>query len=384
MGANRSGVALKEAAQATTEKVLEGAIAEKVIPPIAGRLGQLSFKEEAAGKIRVFAMVDVWTQSVLKPLHDSISSILKSLPNDGTFDQEGAVKRCFQKTAKAGFSYGYDLSAATDRLPISLQRSVMAALFGAKVADNWKKLLIERDYHFAYGQEGEQEEGALRYSVGQPMGALSSFNMLALTHHLIVQRCAVKCRVSRPGVWWDNYELLGDDIVIFDHAVSSEYLAFMSGIGMEVNVKKSVVASNNTFEFAKVTGHNGANVSGVSWKMFISQNSFIGRANIAFSLMRKGVGTPGGRWLKNVLKHKRYTQGDFNLSLCAVFSMFAGSRYIGLDAFLRSILSKTRALAKPYLQIGEDLRIEYLLNLMDQALKAKDLGLDKSKLLDSV
>jgi len=33
-------------------------------------LGQLALKEEAAGKIRVFAMVDIWTQSVLKPLHD--------------------------------------------------------------------------------------------------------------------------------------------------------------------------------------------------------------------------------------------------------------------------------------------------------------------------
>jgi hypothetical protein len=33
-------------------------------------LGQLALKEEAAGKIRVFAMVDIWTQSVLKPLHN--------------------------------------------------------------------------------------------------------------------------------------------------------------------------------------------------------------------------------------------------------------------------------------------------------------------------
>jgi hypothetical protein len=33
-------------------------------------LGQLALKKEAAGKIRVFAMVDVWTQSVLKPLHN--------------------------------------------------------------------------------------------------------------------------------------------------------------------------------------------------------------------------------------------------------------------------------------------------------------------------
>lgn len=33
-------------------------------------IGSLAFKEEAAGKLRVFAMVDVITQSILKPLHD--------------------------------------------------------------------------------------------------------------------------------------------------------------------------------------------------------------------------------------------------------------------------------------------------------------------------
>lgn len=101
-----------------------------------GRIGQLSFKEEAAGKVRVFAMVDIWTQSVLKPLHDAISDILRSLPNDGTFDQQAAVKRCFEKSKKAGFSYGYDLSAATDRLPISLQMSVVKALFGQNVGSS--------------------------------------------------------------------------------------------------------------------------------------------------------------------------------------------------------------------------------------------------------
>jgi hypothetical protein len=38
----------------------------------------------------------------------------------------------------------------------------------------------------------------------------------------------------------------------------------MSNIGMEVNVKKSVVAVNETFEFAKVTGHRGMDVSALS------------------------------------------------------------------------------------------------------------------------
>jgi len=39
-------------------------------PDWAPKIGQLSIKEEAAGKVRVFAMVDSLTQSVLKPLHD--------------------------------------------------------------------------------------------------------------------------------------------------------------------------------------------------------------------------------------------------------------------------------------------------------------------------
>jgi hypothetical protein len=100
-------------------------------PFVMGRLGQLSLKREAAGKVRVFAMVDIWTQSVLKPVHDSISKILRSLPNDGTFDQSGAVERCFAKAKAAGFSFGYDLSAATDRLPISIQRILIGELYSS-------------------------------------------------------------------------------------------------------------------------------------------------------------------------------------------------------------------------------------------------------------
>jgi hypothetical protein len=103
------------------------------IKPVA--IGQLQTKLEAAGKIRVFAMVDVWTQSVLKPLHDFLFSVLKKLPNDATFDQNAAVERCFAKASKAKVSFGYDLSAATDRLPVSLQVSILSVFIGRKSAD---------------------------------------------------------------------------------------------------------------------------------------------------------------------------------------------------------------------------------------------------------
>lgn len=92
--------------------------------------GQLSTKLEAAGKIRVFAMVDLWTQSAMQPIHKYLFDFLKTIPNDATFDQEEAVKRCFQKANAAKKSYGFDLSAATDRLPIDLQVGVLSSLIG--------------------------------------------------------------------------------------------------------------------------------------------------------------------------------------------------------------------------------------------------------------
>jgi len=96
-------------------------------------IGRLSVKVEPAGKLRVFAMVDIWTQSILKPLHDSLFAFLAQLPNDGTFDQQASVKRSMQKSQLAGKSYSYDLSAATDRLPVEIQEGVISALYGAEV-----------------------------------------------------------------------------------------------------------------------------------------------------------------------------------------------------------------------------------------------------------
>jgi len=79
-------------------------------------------------------MVDVWTQSLLKPLHNMLFAFLRSLPNDGTFDQRSSCIRASEKAIKSGCSFGYDLSAATDRLPIVLQVAILSPLIGEKCA----------------------------------------------------------------------------------------------------------------------------------------------------------------------------------------------------------------------------------------------------------
>jgi len=109
--------------------------------------------------------------------------------------------------------------------------------------------------------------------------------------------------------------------------VASQYLDLMvNQLGVEINLSKSVVAVNASFEFAKVTGHRGRDVSALSWKMFVSQNTLMGRANISYFLLNKGiVASSVVRWLQALNKRSRYTQGDWNIPLLALFTMFANS-----------------------------------------------------------
>lgn len=93
-------------------------------------LSQFAIKEEAAGKIRVFALIDSITQSVLAPLHKSLFDLLKEIPNDGTFDQDSSVKRSIEKSQRVGYAYSFDLSSATDRLPRILTGEILEKIFG--------------------------------------------------------------------------------------------------------------------------------------------------------------------------------------------------------------------------------------------------------------
>jgi len=98
-----------------------------------GSLGQLAFKEEAAGKLRAFALVDVWTQSLFHPLHKGLFQLLKLIPNDGTFNQDASVTRSMEKSIKGGCAYSFDLSAATDRLPIKIQIAILNRILGSNL-----------------------------------------------------------------------------------------------------------------------------------------------------------------------------------------------------------------------------------------------------------
>lgn len=126
--------------------------------------------------------------------------ILKTMKTDGTYNQDEQSNRLRERAGHQAESI--DLSSATDRFPLKLQKVIIQTWFGLKQADAWEKVMIDRDFH--------TPTSTVRYSVGQPMGFYSSWAIFALTHHAFVEFAA-----HRKGFQsFRDYSLLGDDIVI--------------------------------------------------------------------------------------------------------------------------------------------------------------------------
>jgi hypothetical protein len=109
---------------------------------------------------------------------------------DGTFNQLKPVHRLLRQTGIRSY-FSLDLSAATDRLPISIQKLLLNNLIKfptGNFGDLWGDILVNRDYKLSSTEFNVHSN--FRYAVGQPMGALSSWAMLAYSHHFIVQLAA--------------------------------------------------------------------------------------------------------------------------------------------------------------------------------------------------
>jgi len=227
------------------------------------RMGKLSTVYDQAGKARIVAITNWWIQLALKPLHDSIfSSLRKWNEIDGTFDQGAPLLRLYkERDPRYKFSC-FDLSSATDRLPITLQVDILNAL-GVR-GDLWSELL-----NFQWSISGDLfklsdkyklnqlmgiksnilwKEAFVKYAVGQPMGAYSSWGMLAVTHHVIVQIAAIRAGFSKNT--FRQYCVLGDDIVINNDRVAAHYQELMHTLGVGINPSKSII-SYDVVEFAK-------------------------------------------------------------------------------------------------------------------------------------
>ncbi|RWR98027.1 RNA-dependent RNA polymerase [Cinnamomum micranthum f. kanehirae] len=110
--------------------------------------------------------------------------VLSHLRTDGTFHQTRPLRYI------CGIRNGFSYDSATDSLPVVLTPGLLEALFGNHLAESW------------------------------PLGFYSSWPMFTLTLHMLVWLSAE--RVYPRGRFL-NYAMLGDDLVIADQKVATEY-----------------------------------------------------------------------------------------------------------------------------------------------------------------
>lgn len=231
------------------------------------KIRKLSIVHAPERKSRIIAILDYFSQTALKPLHDRIFKILESLEGDCTFRQN---KPQMFLTKEEGNSYhSLDLTAATDRFPIEVQETVIANLVGSsQYAAAWKRILTKHEFFVPW------DSTYVKYNAGQPMGAYSSWAVFALSHHIIVRTAALK--VGKP--YYTNYALLGDDIVIGNDAVAAEYKKLIQSLGVQISDSKSHV-SEDTYEFAKRWVKANVEITGAQINAFVESTKWYLLAN---------------------------------------------------------------------------------------------------------
>jgi hypothetical protein len=219
---------------------------------------RLAIKREKGGKDRVFAMVDYWTQTFLRPIHFGLSKILREIPQDCTFDQDKGIEEMKSWTLTDQAIHSIDLSSASDRFPITLQSLVLEKLTGNnEFVSHWRNLMVDRDFKY--------KTKFYRWKVGQPLGALSSWPAFALAHHVVVRAAHKRCNAPL------EYFLLGDDLVIRNPDVALVYRSLIGELGITTSDKKGLIG--NSCEFAKRLIHNGCEVSPVPVSMIQSSTT---------------------------------------------------------------------------------------------------------------
>lgn len=225
-------------------------------PLITTRIRKLSVVQDPEAKSRIIAILDFWSQEFLKGIHDIQFRLLSQIPTDMTYTQDPRISN----RPEGHKLYSFDLTSATDRFPIALQRELIREMFGAEVASTWESVLVDYPYDFKL-PNGEIK--SVYYRCGQPMGAYSSWSTFTLTHHLILYYIHHTLNLKELF-----YKILGDDIVIYHDDVAKAYLDMMRSMDVGISLPKSHISSN-MYEFAKRLFLDGKEITGIQLRGFL-------------------------------------------------------------------------------------------------------------------
>lgn len=220
------------------------------IRPNSYHVRKLSIVKDPEAKSRIIAILDYWSQTWLLQIHRIHFNFLASLDNDRTFTQSPLITNKLDGHKY----YSFDLTAATDRFPITLQKELIVNMLGQETANRWESILISTPFYVPWLDK------TIKYNCGQPMGAYSSWSTFTITHHMILHYIHHKLNLKEL-----YYIILGDDIVVYHDEVAKLYLHIMKELDVGISIPKTCI-STNMYEFAKRIFISNKEVTGIQMR----------------------------------------------------------------------------------------------------------------------
>jgi hypothetical protein len=119
--------------------------------------------------------------------------------------------------------------------------------------------------------------------------------------------------------------------------------------------------------------------------MFLSQNNLMGRANILYHLLRRGIVTSRWvTWAKNITRKSQHDLGNWQYTLIAIYTMFANKGYIPLAEFLKSLIDKKEPARRFAKQILANTNESIVIPIVSKLLLGQIVNFEKSELLTNI
>lgn len=220
--------------------------------PSIDDLQKVQFIPDKGRKVRAICLADWLTQLSVLPIADLLFQVLDNHPNDCRKNQSKGVAYVRKVYERHESVQSIDSKDITDRLPLTLQLLlIQKILVYAGVGLNSSQKICNALSVILGPNRNYQTDiiGYIAYKVGQPMGNLLSFPLATLTHHYMVilsayiahypeKLAGVKSKLN-DNYTFDEYAILGDDLVVGDYPTAQAYLTVSRALGMEISIAKS-------------------------------------------------------------------------------------------------------------------------------------------------
>ena len=228
-----------------------------------GFVGKIGHIQEPGLKLRAVANPFRVYQLALSRLGMQLYELLTSISWDNTHDQENGVAWAQRKLQAGNTMFAVDLSDATNVFPLSLQLLTLKSIKGIVKED----INLFEDLSSANWLTPSRE--LVKWTKGQPLGLFPSFASFALTHGLLLRSLEIELGLLEG----DNFQVLGDDVVISDPALHTRYREVLEMLEVGVSDSKTIISDRIT-EFGGRVISRDSIISLGKWRE-VSDRSFI-------------------------------------------------------------------------------------------------------------